>query len=747
MSLSFELQQENYNQGVTMKLRITGNVANANAAMCGLHGFALTIAMTLVLPMAAGAANLWISGTTNITEDATYDQLVVNGDLTVAEGITIRATEFYMGWDNGNNRAMLTLQRNASFIIDDFGENDFRCRIGRNSPATITMKENSYFKTTTCVCGGQRDADVINRTVPFVRIILENAVFELTSSFQTRAKSHDGSAEVAVVELRGANAVLNPLSVVAWVGNLGFRFDGGRILFDREYNWGNSALIRNNPWTLDCQQRICFESVDGAPIRIDCKDITITDGRRPQLFDNMVDGSVCEIATSGTGAFQLEGGADYPLFKNTYGSVEFGHTGGFKVLDGAQLTLSAAAEGPLAAQKTSPLWVAPTASLDLYGCNATFSSIEVNGVITNALATPASLRLNRFDGAGITGGRALWYYNGSSYSSFTAPDGTTHTRLADFTSGTSYTFTNLVELCPWAATKSPHELFAYGESDYNRVFVDYDGWIWNRSPTNEMWSFAGAFGTHTYLKFDNQIKYKYTSWQEGKGATFSVAPGPHRFQLRSYGTLSPAGTVSITGSNYTNGWSWTDNGVGAGVRIDRLGRDSRNAADYSIIEDPGDGSLLTLSQDGQYSIFRPEHSIVAMDMAQVSVLDFFGNRVTVDGLVGFGVVTNSNPYFDGTLAVTGTWNVVGSDVASGGVMKVFGGVAWGSDATIAVSDPKALVGDLDYVVLESSVAMTSVPSVIAVGAGSGVELCASLSADGKRLLLRRRKNGIILIYF
>ena len=706
--------------------------------------------------LTAPAADLTVPyGTsTNITANATFDTVTVNGDLVVAQGVTLTATKFFVGKNNGNNRATVTLQNGAKISMPSWsnGDNDIRCEIAYSSPATITMLTNSVFTTSEIRIGrGKAFNNLVDIPAKF---ILHDASISFVGTnasspdFQTRANenmsnanSYDKSQPLVLLELHGVDSVINPRAVVLGSGDMTIRFAGGRVLFDKEYNYGNTALVRVGNWANANPATLLLESVDGAPIRFDAKS-TIEGNRKWSLFDNM-NHETDTIASSGSGSFQLEGNAGYrPVIKTSKGVVAFGHSGGFRIADGVTMTLNAPTAAAIANAVNSDFSIAESGTLDLAGVDLSVSGMRSLGTITNSTATSCSVKLSRFDGAGLIGGRALWHRVGSTYDTFTAPDGRTYSNLASFTHETRYVFTNDVELASTALDTTPHGFFAYGGDDYNYTCVVYDGWIWNRSGSTETWTFAGGIGTHTTLLFDDDEKYWFQTYTEGKKATFNVTPGPHHLQIRSYGKTTTGGTGGLSGANFA-GWSWTENSVGAGVRLDRNGRDSTNIADYEKIEEMGDGSLLTISPDGSGSLFRPAHSFSVLDMAQVSSIDLFGNRVEIGSLTGFGVVTNSNQYFDGTLDVTGTWTVAASDIVAGKGMRVFGAIEWDANATLAVNGAASLPYDTDYAILVAGVSMSGVPTVAEDPIGKA-KLKLSLSADGRTLILSRTRAATVI---
>ena len=105
----------------------------------------------------------------------------------------------------------------------------------------------------------------------------------------------------------------------------------------------------------------------------------------------------------------------------------------------------------------------------------------------------------------------------------------------------------------------------------------YAGCIWNRTATNQVWNFRGAFDDYVYLVIDRSLVL-YRNGNSGPSTgTFTATPGPHYFDAR-FGDGSGNVGCNLTGM-MDSGLNW-DPGDGAGWRV---------------VSDPGDGSILTTS--------------------------------------------------------------------------------------------------------------------------------------------------------
>ncbi len=360
------------------------------------------------------------------------------------------------------------------------------------------------------------------------------------------------------------------------------------------------------------------------------------------------------------------------------------------------------------------------------------SPVTVTGAVDLEEGT---IKLARYASAGAIGGRFIpenWSLAEYGW------------QPAAYTRDSRSAYTNIVELSAGALTDASHELLAFtGPANYKgscNAMVVYEGWLWNHSGADETWTVAGGIGGHTYFLFDGAHKYvdgsgnpEPAQWSAPKMATFTVTPGAHKFQVRTYGT-SP---IPLRGKDWS-GWTWNN----GGVRIDRQGRASQNMADYTTFSDPGDGSFMTVSTDGT-PVGRAPYSFASLNAAAGTTLDLFGNRLAVGNMSGFTTVTNSNDYHEGSLAVSGAWSLDGAAIAAGCSTRVFGAVEWGMGATVAVSGIRDLDRDVEFAILESAAPMTYAPGITS-DEPDVANVRLSLSADGRRLVLARKSSATVL---
>ena len=339
------------------------------------------------------------------------------------------------------------------------------------------------------------------------------------------------------------------------------------------------------------------------------------------------------------------------------------------------------------------VYVRAGTNISFYGGSGGFaSSFRKTGPGQLDLSTPLTvtgraevaegvLKLARYAGAGLVAGS----FGMANRANFDMPEARHWSAISTAAYDTPINLTNRVEISPLCFTASSDGVYnAPSEGENPGIVVMYNGYIWNRTGTTQRWTFGGGFGTHTNVKLDDKWIYRYVQYQTGVKATVDVGPGPHRFRVTSYGT-GTNGYVGPAGASFTN-MTWKIGGTGAGVRFDPNGRDSANVADYVKIEDPGDGSLLTVTTNDTLTTVYDRPSFHALRLAPGTTLDIFGNSIAVGDLEGLGMITNSNAYYEYPLTVTNSWKVSAADVAAGGVLRVHVPLAFAAGTTFAAEN-------------------------------------------------------------
>jgi autotransporter-associated beta strand protein len=345
------------------------------------------------------------------------------------------------------------------------------------------------------------------------------------------------------------------------------------------------------------------------------------------------------LTKSGNGVLTLSGA-------NTYG--------GATTVSNGTLRLGAASALPT----NSAITVANGATLDLNGYTVTNSALAVlNGSVINGTVYAPTLQ-------GVNGGvvqASIIGTNGLTKSGsdvLTISAALTYPGATEIGGGTvklvgrkpglyegrlnanfDVTTANPKTATPLAARAAYMMFNAYGDSGGfwvdNSTYV-YSGYIWNNSPTNETWSFCKAFDDNGHIRINGTNILHSTVHSDLVISNCTVFPGANSFELR----LGQGG--GGVGANGSGGFT----GMGAG--FDRLGRGQNTLANFRQFADPGDGSLLTLTNvfDLANANLIPTNS--AVSVASGALLDLGGTGQKLTGLSGSGTVSN------GTLAVNGT---------------------------------------------------------------------------------------------
>lgn len=228
------------------------------------------------------------------------------------------------------------------------------------------------------------------------------------------------------------------------------------------------------------------------------------------------------------------------------------------------------------------------------------------------------------------------------------------------------------------------------------LFLSYTGYIWNNSPTNELWAFAGH-GTDSEswwrLNIDGNKIVGFTRWNSqntisycGDGSSYwdlhtnavVLAPGPHRFEYRHAVTISAKKGYGVTYSYGIGDWGTYKStlpakyekwGADRGLMYSRKGVCTRNIDDYEMLVDPGDGSLLTW--DIPSPGFPPApHPITGEPVNPLPTFDSVrmepGTAMLVpDGSTwAFSTVEGLPTVTGGNVTVSGAWTVRGMDAGS-----------------------------------------------------------------------------------
>ena len=133
----------------------------------------------------------------------------------------------------------------------------------------------------------------------------------------------------------------------------------------------------------------------------------------------------------------------------------------------------------------------------------------------------------------------------------------------------------------------------FWNGDYNMWI--YTGYVWNRSDTNETWTFRALFDDNVSLKIDGLLLLNNGNGHNANPTTYknhTLTPGPHPIEIRFGDGTGDVGPGSAP------------DGIG-GLVYDKFGRNFQSTdptllADYyEVLEDDGTGWLLTANLPGE----------------------------------------------------------------------------------------------------------------------------------------------------
>jgi len=135
-------------------------------------------------------------------------------------------------------------------------------------------------------------------------------------------------------------------------------------------------------------------------------------------------------------------------------------------------------------------------------------------------------------------------------------------------------------------------VFLNGKEWRNNTTYIYTGYLWNRAATNVTWTFLKAFDDSLQLTLDGTNIIYHTGWNTVVKTNVTLTPGPHRFEARfGQGSGGVGGTAGVT-TDPASVW-WTP--AVRGLSVDKLGRNEQVYANYTLLVDPGDGSVFTVN--------------------------------------------------------------------------------------------------------------------------------------------------------
>ena len=280
--------------------------------------------------------------------------------------------------------------------------------------------------------------------------------------------------------------------------------------------------------------------------------------------------------------------------------------------------------------------------------------------------------------------------------------------------------------------------------------VVWSGYIWNRSPTNETWSFGQTICGYSRFYFDGSSKQSTDNNNRLYVNTVkNVKPGPHAILFK----VNPR-DYSGPGSNKPSSSPFW--GPKMGLALDRLGRGTTNVEDYVFMENGtgsggfgGDGLVFTrdtrdvtdFAEDELLAAARSALSYSNIVAKAGTVLDLGeGNYYPLPVQTFTGVTTVTN----GGLNVCGTWAFAASDITAGGCLDVDGKLSFAGGATVSFDDEglklkKPQQGS--FTVLRTKDGIENLPEIDY----DGDRWRFAVSADGKSLVATYIPPGALII--
>ena len=269
--------------------------------------------------------------------------------------------------------------------------------------------------------------------------------------------------------------------------------------------------------------------------------------------------------------------------------------------------------------------------------------------------------------------------------------------------------------------------YGWGQSPKRSMWT-YEGYIWNRTGVDQTWSILAHTGCDFWFYLDGVKIAGGNVNQIATNDTVRVSPGAHKVYYMQY-------TSNGWGGGNGSVKSWPMYTLGP-VAIDFQGRGTHDYTDYVALADPGDGSVLTLTDDPA-QLPKKVPSFDAMRFAQGTYLDAGNNDVTVPALTGYPEIRNGN------LTVTESFNLEAAmDV---GCASVDGTLTFADGCAFSVDDTKALRKKFRDAGKSFPCVIAEADEVVGCPKSTDKQWALNVSADGKKLLLEYRSKGLTVI--
>jgi len=379
--------------------------------MCKTIGTTLFLAIAATGRIVLGADDLTVAygDTFNVSADASYANLVVNGTLNVAEGVRLTCDRFTLGENLDHTLDMVARMTVASNATVKVNNTDGNCKIGVNSRAVLTLEGGSTFESARDMILGSGCTGTTEKVV-FVTVNVNDATLTVGGPLQfSGCWESDDAIESAVVSLNGPNAIAIPRYATIKSdkegcdhANARIRFNGGKLKASGWYDYGRQAVV-TCPYGA---QKFWLESVDGNPIWIVSEGWQNTKGffdhRNPWPWPG-----ASRHYFLGTGPLVLENTDSesvdfcYHTGDSLSSGYEINHTGGVRIYGKVAINNDESYAFAAGALSNAKLELPLNAELDVGGRNLIVGSLESVGKIVNSGESESTLTVGGNDGAVI----------------------------------------------------------------------------------------------------------------------------------------------------------------------------------------------------------------------------------------------------------------------------------------------------------------------------------------------------------
>ena len=179
--------------------------------------------------------------------------------------------------------------------------------------------------------------------------------------------------------------------------------------------------------------------------------------------------------------------------------------------------------------------------------------------------------------------------------------------------------------------------------------VKYTGYLWNRTDEDVTWSFYSYVNQAARLSIDGQPSMtQFRSNGHAVWEPVTLTPGSHKVEMW------------VVCENNSAAGGVPEDGYPLGFGVDRQGRSEEVGGNFTTLEDPGDGSILTsdtmTKENLDYSVVRTR--LADLSLASGTVLDLNDPEASAEVgiLSGAGIVSN------GLLHVSEKWVIRPNEV-------------------------------------------------------------------------------------